>query len=183
MEFCVIVNLKLKTMTKMKSIVFVVLMLLGYVNLKAQTLKAEDQLAIQNAVSQWNQLQDDGNITAFLNLWTAKSIFENPFGKFEGKDAIQQFVSNYISGFAKGKRHQSSNITIMGSNTEATVIEDLNVVEVNEIPFIAATVRLNASMIKENGTWKFKAVKLAIDPGFQKLQEKMSKGLPAEKKG
>jgi hypothetical protein len=121
-------------------------------------------------------LQDDANISAFMNLWTTKSTFENPFGKFDGKDAIQQFVTNYVSGFAKGKRHQSSNITISGSGNNATVVEDLNVVEVNEIPFIAATVRLNASLVKESGTWKFVTVKLAIDPGFQKLQEKMKKG-------
>jgi ketosteroid isomerase-like protein len=163
-------------MTKVKSILFAVLMLMGVANAKAQTLKADDQLAIQNAISQWNQLQDDANVTAFMNLWTAKSIFENPFGKFEGKDAIKQFVDGYVAGFAKGKRHQSTNITISGSGSNATVVEDLNVVEVNEIPFIVATVRLNTSLIKENGIWKFATVKLAIDPGFQKLQEKMKKG-------
>jgi ketosteroid isomerase-like protein len=163
-------------MTKVKTILFATLMLMGVANTKAQTLKADDQVAIQNAISQWNQLQDDANVTAFMNLWTAKSVFENPFGKFEGKDAIKQFVDGYVAGFAKGKRHQSSNITISGSGSNATVVEDLNVVEVNEIPFIAATVRLNATLVKENGMWKFVTVKLAIDPGFQKLQEKMKKG-------
>jgi ketosteroid isomerase-like protein len=163
-------------MTKVKSIFCTALVLFGFINLKAQTSKADDQLAIQNAVSQWNQLQDDANVNAFMSLWTAKSTFENPFGKFEGKDAIQQFVTNYVSGFAKGKRHQSSNITVSGSGNNATVVEDLNVVEVNEIPFIVATVRLNATLVKENGAWKFVSVKLAIDPGFQKLQEKMKKG-------
>lgn len=55
-------------MTKVKSILFTAFMLYGFINLKAQTLKAEDQLAIQNAISQWNQLQDDANVSAFMNL-------------------------------------------------------------------------------------------------------------------
>ena len=163
-------------MTKVKSLLFIAFMLLGFANSKAQSLKADDQLAIQNLVSQWNQLQDDGNVAAFMPLWTGNAVFTNPFGKFEGKEAIQKFVEGYVSGFAKGKRHQSPNITIAGNGKTATVVEDLNVVEVNEIPFIAATVRLNASLVKENGTWKFTAVTLAIDPGFMKLQEKMKKG-------
>lgn len=150
------------------------LMLLGFVNVKAQTLKIADQLAVMNAVSQWNQLQDDANIGAFMNLWTSDASFENPFGKFDGKPAIQQFVEGYVSGFAKGKRHQGSNITISGSGKQATVIEDLMVVEVNEIPFIAATVRLNATLVKVGEEWKFQTVKLAIDPGFNKLMEKMN---------
>jgi ketosteroid isomerase-like protein len=163
-------------MTKVKIALFAALMLMGFANAKTQTLKADEQVAIQNAISQWNQLQDDANVTAFMNLWTAKSVFENPFGKFEGKDAIKQFVDGYVSGFAKGKRHQGSNIIISGSGNNATVVEDLNVVEVNEIPFIVAIVRLNASLVKENGVWKFVTIKLTIDPGFQKLQEKMKKG-------
>jgi ketosteroid isomerase-like protein len=163
-------------MAKVKTVLLAALMLIGFANAKAQTLKADDQLAIQNTISQWNQLQDDANLPAFMNLWVKESNFSNPFGTFTGKDAIQQFVNNYVSGFAKGKRHQSSNITISGTGNSATVVEDLNVVEINEIPFIAATVRLTASLVKENGTWKFKEVKLTIDLGFEKLQEKMKKG-------
>jgi ketosteroid isomerase-like protein len=163
-------------MTKVKFVLLAAFMLLGLANVKAQSLKVDDQLAIQNLVSQWNQLQDDANVSAFMNLWTTNSTFENPFGKFEGQDSIKQFVEGYVTGFAKGKRHQSSNITISGSGKEATVIEDLNVVEINEIPFIVATVRLNAILVKEDGAWKFKTVKLAIDPGFNKLMEKMKTG-------
>lgn len=163
-------------MTKVKSFLAAAIMLLGMSNAKAQTLKADDQFAIQNLVSQWNQFQDDGNVPAFMQLWTSDAVFTNPFGKFEGKDAIQKFTEGYVSGFAKGKRHQGTNITISGSGNSASVIEDLNVVEVNEIPFIAATVRYTASLTKEKGVWKFKTVTLAIDPGFMKLQEKMKKG-------
>jgi hypothetical protein len=39
-------------MTKVKSIIVTVFMLVGLMNAKAQTLKADDQLAIQNLVSQ-----------------------------------------------------------------------------------------------------------------------------------
>ncbi|MFM9839475.1 MAG: nuclear transport factor 2 family protein [Cyclobacteriaceae bacterium] len=160
-------------MTKVKSIFIALLAVLG-IQAQAQSLKADDVLAIQNQISLWNQLQDDGNVTAFMNIWTTDAVFTNPFGKFAGKDAIKQFVDGYVSGFAKGKRHQSSNITITGSGSKATVVEDLNVVEVNEIPFIAATVRLNASLVKEGVIWKFKDVTLLIDPGFGKLQAKMA---------
>jgi ketosteroid isomerase-like protein len=160
-------------MTKVKSIIIALLVVLG-IQAQAQGLKADDVLAIQNQVSLWNQLQDDGNVNAFMSMWTTDAVFTNPFGKFAGKDAIKQFVDGYVSGFAKGKRHQSSNITITGNGTKATVVEDLNVVEVNEIPFIAATVRLNATLVKEGAVWKFKDVTLLIDPGFGKLQAKMA---------
>ncbi len=160
-------------MTKVKSIFIALLAVLG-IRAQAQGLKANDVLAIQNQISLWNQFQDDGNVTAFMNIWTTDAVFTNPFGKFAGKDAIKQFVDGYVSGFAKGKRHQSSNITITGNGTKATVVEDLNVVEVNEIPFLAATVRLNATLVKEGTTWKFKEVTLLIDPGFGKLQAKMA---------
>jgi ketosteroid isomerase-like protein len=163
-------------MTKFKSIFLTAFMLFGFASLHAQTLKADDQLAIQNALSQWNQLQDDGNVSGFMNLWTSDAVFENPFGKFSGKDGIKQFVDGYVSGFGKGKRHQRSNVTISGSGENTTVVEDMNVVEVNEIPYIAATVRLNAMLVKEGGQWKFKSVKLVIDPGFNKLMEKMKSG-------
>lgn len=163
-------------MTKVKSILLTALMLLGLINVKAQTLNTADQLAVINAVSQWNQLQDDVNIAAFMDLWISDASFENPFGKFDGKAAIQQFVEGYVAGFAKGKRHQSSNITISGNGKRASVIEDLNVVEVNDIPYIAATVRLTATLIKVGDDWKFQTVKLAIDPGFNKLIEKMNVG-------
>lgn len=161
-------------MTTVKSI-FAALLILGFANAKAQ-MKADDQLAIGNLVSQWNQLQDDANITAFMQLWTADASFSNPFGKFDGKANVQKFVEGYVAGFAKGKRHQGTNITISGNATTASVVEDLNVVEVNEIPFIAATVRFTATLVKEKAGWKFKTVNLAIDPGFAKLQEKMKKG-------
>lgn len=141
----------------------------------AQALKADDQLAIQNQVARWNQLQDDANITEFMMLWTADAKFTNPFGSFSGKVNIQKFVEGYVSGFAKGKRHNSTNVSVNGNGTTATVVEDLVMVEVNEIPTIAATVRLNGSLVKEAGRWKFKEVTLAIDPGFGKLQAKASK--------
>jgi ketosteroid isomerase-like protein len=163
-------------MTKVKSIVAAAFMLIGALNLKAQTPKTDDYIAIENALSQWNQLQDDGNVTTFMTLWTSTATFANPFGTFSGKENIQKFVEGYVTGFGKGKRHQKSNVTITGNGNTATVIEDLNVVEVNEIPFIAATVRLNAILVKENGAWKFKEVKLAIDPGFTKLMDKMKAG-------
>jgi ketosteroid isomerase-like protein len=160
---------------KVKSILVAATFFL-HLSINAQSIKAGDQLAIRNAVAQWNQLQDDGNISAFMNLWVStEPSFTNPFGSFKGKEAIQEFVTKYVGGFAKGKRHQGTNVAVNGSGNNAAVIEDLNVVEINDIPFIAATVRLNAALVKEKGEWKFKEVKLTIDPGFQKLQEKMKK--------
>jgi ketosteroid isomerase-like protein len=154
-----------------KAILTAVVLALG-LTAKAQTLKADDQLTIQNQLALWNQLQDDGNVAQFMTLWTANATFVNPFGTFAGKENIQKFVEGYVSGFAKGKRHNATNIFISGNGNTATVVEDLVMYEVNEIPYIAATVRLNASLTKEAGAWKFKEVKLAIDPGFGKLQAK-----------
>lgn len=151
-----------------QSILSLVLVALG-LSVQAQSLKTDDQLAIQNQLAQWNQLQDDGNVLQFMTLWTKDASFTNPFGSFAGKENIQKFVEGYVAGFAKGKRHNSTNISITGSGSQATVVEDLVMLEVNEIPYIAATVRLNATLIKESGAWKFRTVALAIDPGFNKL--------------
>lgn len=139
---------------------------------EAQVLKADDQLAIQNQIARWNQLQDDANIEEFMSLWTADAKFTNPFGSFSGKANIQSFVEGYVAGFAKGKRHNSTNVFVKGNGTSASVVEDMVMLEVNEIPTIAATVRLNGELVKEAGQWKFKEVTLVIDPGFGKLQAK-----------
>jgi hypothetical protein len=77
-----------------------------------------------------------------------------------------------LNGFAKGKRHLSSNVVITSkAKNTASASVDLMVVEVKEIPYIAATVRANVELVKEKGAWKVQSVALAIDEGFNKLME------------
>lgn len=156
----------------MKTILlFLSIVLLSTSTVSSQTPpKSKDYLAIQNALSQWNQLQDDGNIEGFMDLWATSPTFKNPFGEFKSTEEIKAFEQNYLGGFAKGKRHLASNTFIVSSGkNSATAQVDLLVVEVKEIPYIAATVRANISLVKESGVWKFKTVTLMIDEGFNKL--------------
>jgi ketosteroid isomerase-like protein len=163
-------------MSKVKVGGMIVGMMMGLIQIQAQNLKIDDQLAIQQVVVQWNQLQDDGNINDFMKLWASDATFTNPFGTFTGQDGIRKFVDGYVAGFAKGKRHLSTNVSIKGSSNEATAVEDMMVLEVTEIPYLVATIRNNMILVKQNGSWKVKDVKLAIDPGFNKLMEKMKAG-------
>jgi ketosteroid isomerase-like protein len=155
--------------------IFCALTMFG-MTVSAQTLKADDELAVMKACQKWTTLQDDGNATAFLNLWTEKASFTNPFGKFDGKAAISQFTDGYISGFAKGKRHLITNLLVDGSGNKATATWDMFIIEVKEIPMIFATVRTNAELEKTSSGWKFSSVKLYVDDGFNKLIEKLQKG-------
>ncbi|HBH07634.1 MAG TPA: hypothetical protein DDX92_13625 [Flavobacteriales bacterium] len=153
--------------------------LISSATLMAQsTLKPKEVESIRVVLSRWNQFQDDGNLNGFMNLWAANPTFENPFGQFNSFEEIKGFEQNYLSGFANGKRHLASNTTITSDpqdKSKAVAIVDLMVVEVKEIPYIAATVRANVSLVKEDGLWKVKSVALAIDEGFNKLMEAAKK--------
>lgn len=154
-------------------------LLISSTTLMAQsTLKPKEVESIRVVLSQWNQFQDDGNLNGFMNLWATNPTFKNPFGEFNSAEEIKGFEQNYLSGFANGKRHLASNTTIAGDSQDknkAMAIVDLMVVEVKEIPYIAATVRANINLLKEDGQWKVKSVSLAIDEGFNKLMEAAKK--------
>jgi hypothetical protein len=139
-------------------------------------LKTKDYQSIQNVLAYWNQLQDDGNLDGFMELWASSPSFTNPFGLFKSTEEIKGFEQNYLNGFAKGKRHLGSNavITATGSNSAKAVV-DFMVVEVNEIPFILANVRANMELVEEGGSWKLKTVTLSLDEGFNKLMESTQK--------
>jgi len=157
---------------KKLTIIAAVLLLSTSMSFAQSNVKSADYQSIQNVLSQWNQVQDDGKLDEFMELWATSPTFKNPFGEFKSYEEIKSFETNYLKGFAKGKRHLASNAVIVssGKNT-ATATVDLMVVEVKEIPYIAATVRANIELKKENGKWKFKSVVLAIDEGFNKLVE------------
>ena len=161
----------------MKNLVIAVaLVFISMASFAQSNLKTKDYQSIQNISAQWNQLQDDGNLDGFIKLWAKNPTFKNPFGEFKSIEEIRAFEKNYLSGFAKGKRHLNTNTLIISSGkNKATAIVDLMVVEVKEIPYIAATVRANIELIKENGIWKFKTVTLMIDEGFNKLMESSKK--------
>jgi hypothetical protein len=122
---------------------------------------SKDYLAIQNELAKWNQMQDDGNLEGFMGLWAESPTFKNPFGEFKSREEIKGFEQNYLNGFANGKRHLASNVAIMSSGKNTALAKvDLMVVEVKEIPYIAATVRAYITLVKESGIWKFKEVVL-----------------------
>lgn len=161
------------------SVFMVAFALLANVTVSSQSTHSNpvDYSAIQNELAKWNQLQDDGNLEGFMKLWAKSPSFKNPFGEFNSAEEIMAFEQNYLNGFAKGKRHLTSNTLIVSMGEySAMATVDLMVVEVKEIPFIVATVRADISLVKENGSWKFKSVILSIDEGFNKLMESQQEG-------
>jgi hypothetical protein len=120
----------------MKNLMLIAASLLFSISIsQAQTnLKPADYQSVAAVLAQWNQLQDDGNLNGFMNLWAASPSFTNPFGAFKSYEEIKAFETNYLNGFAKGKRHLSSNvfITSKAKNTASASV-DLMVVEVKEI--------------------------------------------------
>lgn len=164
-------------MKKLVSIIAIVLLSTSAI-MAQSNMKPQDFQSVQNVLAQWTQLQDDGNLDGFMKLWATNPSFKNPFGEFKSFEEIKGFEQNYLGGFAKGKRHMETNVIIVSdanNKNMASATMDLLVVEVKEIPFIAATVRANVELVKEDKLWKVKSVTLAIDEGFNKLVEAASK--------
>ncbi len=164
--------------------IFVSLLLLASLgNAQAQSLTVQDKLSLIELVNRWNLYTDAPTLAKlpdYMALWASKStVLTNPFGKFEGVDAIQTWQKGYNvpNGPAFGKRHVSENIVAEATGKDAaTVSFYLFLYEVNEIPAVFATSASTVTAIKENGIWKIQTYTIALDPGFGRLMEKMKKG-------
>jgi SnoaL-like domain len=169
-------------MTKAKSFLIALLVLVGFGSLKAQTLTVNDKIELSELVSKWNLYTDTqnlANLDYYMNLWTANSpVLTNPFGTFKGLEAIKKWQQGYnvTGGPAFGKRHSSVNIVSQGKGKNVAEIDfDLYLSEVNEIPYLAATARNKVVALKENGVWKIQSYILVLDAGFTKAMEKAKK--------
>lgn len=158
------------------------LLLSGFVA-KAQSLTTQDKVGLAELVSQWNLYTDAPNLSKlpdYMALWAINApVLTNPFGKFEGKAAIEKWQKGYnvTGGPAFGKRHISTNIVSesTGKNT-ATVSFNLFLYEVNEIPAVFATSSTTMTAVKEAGGWKIQTYTIALDPGFGKMMAKQKEG-------
>jgi hypothetical protein len=80
----------------MKNLMLIAASLLFSISIsQAQTnLKPADYQSVAAVLAQWNQLQDDGNLNGFMNLWAASPSFTNPFGVFKSYEEIKAFETN-----------------------------------------------------------------------------------------
>jgi hypothetical protein len=144
------------------------------------TLKAEDRLQIMELSSRYNKILDHRYIDGWLETWTEDGIIETPFGNSEGKNSLRVFLTGYFE-IAKGKRHWTSNYMTFEDNNfknfkynvhesasptysaSATMLCDLMVFKIEEIPAIFATGTYVDKLKKVNDSWKFSSRNLTLD--------------------
>jgi hypothetical protein len=166
-------------MTKFKTLLLAAFMLLGFTNMKAQQLTPNDKIELSELVNKWALFTDAPNLvnlTEYMNLWSTNNpVLTNPFGTFNGIDAIKKWQQSYNvqGGPAYGKRHSNLNIISVSTGKNlAEITFDLYLNEVNDIPTLVATGRTKVVAVKENGIWKIQSYIISVDAGLMKALEK-----------
>ena len=74
--------------------------LMGFANLKAQSLTTTDKIDLSELVSKWNLYTDApnlANLDDYMSLWSSNNpVLTNPFGTFKGTEAIKKWQQKVI---------------------------------------------------------------------------------------
>jgi hypothetical protein len=147
-------------------------------------IRPEDELAIRNLVVRYCLATDDADVDGFMACWVSPEEFggydSGAFGNLATWEALREFEQHHVGpgGSANGKRHQVSNVYVVGvSADEARVTHDMIVVEVAQEPRVIATGRYDDSVVVRTADgWRFKSRKLHVDPGFFELMKQWQQG-------
>ena len=125
----------------------------------------EDIALIQNLNAQYALAMDEGRMEDWLTFWCDdEPCFENPAGKFIGKDGFDKLLP-ILSSRVAGKRHFMTNmaIDITDTNTAKQTCYML-IMPKSGVPNIVGTAVYHDELIKHDNTWKFKSRKIEFDP-------------------
>jgi Ca2+-binding RTX toxin-like protein len=139
------------------------------INTDAETLSAEDQLAIAELMSTYDIAIDNGDLNGTVNSFTTDGEINAATGSGQGTTGLTQFHQQlFDSGFDDGARHLTGNVTLEGDSESgtATGFSYLIVFQGDEEPGVTATATQTDTFRRENGVWKIASRQLDVDPGY-----------------
>ena len=83
------------------------------------TLAADDILAIQKLIADYNHAVDAGDGAAFAALFVDGGSLDSGFNVVKGYDELREFAG-FVPQMAPGARHVVSNLSIDGDGDDAT---------------------------------------------------------------
>jgi hypothetical protein len=82
-------------------------------------LAADDILAIQKLIADYNHAVDAGDGAAFAALFVEGGSLDSGFNVIKGQDELREF-GDFVPQMAPGARHLVSNLSIDGDGDDAT---------------------------------------------------------------
>jgi hypothetical protein len=129
--------------------------------------QANDIVLIQNLTAQYALAMDEARMEDWRACWCPDELnpcFENPAGKFVGKEGFDRLIPVLTQRIA-GKRHFMTNIavSIVDENT-ANQTCYMMILSKTGVPSIQGTAVYRDELVKVDGIWKFKTRKIEFDP-------------------
>lgn len=149
------------------------------------TIKADDKLAIMEAIWHWDNAYDALDKESFMDIMTDDVyFFGNAWSEVKGKASMGDWWDLFTQTFS-GKRHNISNFEIHGTDAEATVLSYLTVIERVKHTSVVGTALYFDKFVKQGGRWLIKERYQILDPGMSETaygQELYGKYLSTLKK-
>jgi hypothetical protein len=128
---------------------------------------AIDIALIHNLTAKYALAMDETRMEDWRVCWCPEELdpcFENPAGKFIGKDEFDRLIPVLTQRIA-GKRHFMTNVAVdVLDGTTATQTCYMLILPKSGVPSILGTAIYRDELIKVNGEWKFKTRKIEFDP-------------------
>jgi hypothetical protein len=128
-------------------------------------LAADDILAIQKLIADYNHIVDAGDGVAFAQLFVEGGSLDTGFNVVKGADELRGFA-DFVPTMAPGSRHLVSNVSIDGDGDAATTKLYL---QMYSTAGGAAETKLVISGVyedtlrRDDSTWRFVTRKLTVD--------------------
>jgi uncharacterized protein (TIGR02246 family) len=128
-------------------------------------LAADDILAIQKLIADYNHAVDAGDGPAFAALFTESGSLDSGFNVIKGTDELRDFAA-FVPSMAPGARHLVSNVSIDGDGDDATARLYLQMWATAggaaETKLVISG-RYEDTIKREGGTWRFVTRKMIPD--------------------
>ena len=122
---------------------------------------------MQNLTAIYALAMDECRMEDWKACWCPDDLdptFENPAGKFVGKEGFEQLIPILTQRLA-GKRHFMTNVavhSINGDYAEQTCY--MLILPKSGVPSIIGTAVYRDTLMKIDGHWRFKSRKIEFDP-------------------
>lgn len=127
----------------------------------------EEKEAIRDVLSAYCFYVDNGEFDKWAELFTEDGMFDSgPLAKVQGRAAIKDFITKAVprSGEGAARKHCTMNSMIQVNGAEAKADSYIIVVREAEQGILTSLAgRYEDLLVKQGGTWRFKARKIHFD--------------------
>jgi hypothetical protein len=144
-----------------------------------RTLAVKDELAVQQVIARLNHALDEGDYTAYGNMFASDGVFVSGFGNAVGPAQVKAALEK-VAPFITNKRHVAGNLVINGNGTEAIVTSYLIVFErKTELKYVGSAINRD-TLRKVGGRWLVTRHDSTLDPATADyIAAEMAKAQPA----